>query len=314
MLFDQKDWRFVLGDPDREPMPGFSAAIEGITAQEGRTFELTFPEADETYDETLRGRTVRFQVTCQEVSARHVPSINDDFAQQVDEYEAGTLLELRMKVRENLQKTLTERAEREYAEQVLNAMVEGAAIEFPEAMVEDYIDDMIQSFEQTLRRQRLTLQDYLKFNQMDEAKLREDYREPAIARLKRSLVLGELVKAQQLGVDDAALDQAAKERSAQLSLGDESMQAFFEQYYGGEQARRDLAIDVITQRVYQRLVEIGRGENPPLGPTPTAAEAGSPQAPAEPVAEPTVETTAAAGQADAPAPQAPGQDSAEAAT
>jgi trigger factor len=284
VLFDQKGWRFVLGDEDDEPMPGFSAAVAGIAAGEERTFELTFPENDENYDESLRGKTVSFKVACQEVSTRHVPAINDDFAQQVDEFEAATLLELRIKVRENIQKALEQRAENEYSEQVLDKMVEVATIAYPEIMVEEAIDDQVRSFEQTLRQRKLTLQDFLKFSRMDEKALREQYRQPAIARLKRSLLLGELVKVENLDVDDATLDQEVKERSARLSDGNEEMRTFFEQYLGGERGRRDLAVDLITQRAYRRIAEIGKGENPPIDSTP-GEHAGEPEEAAPVAAE-----------------------------
>lgn len=270
---DDDEWTLVLGEADNEPLPGFYAAVEGITAGEERTFELRFPEEGGQYDESLRGRQARFQVTCQEVAARYVPSLNDDFAQQVSGGEYQTLLELRMKMREMLQEELTRQLEQEYANEVLDRMVEQATIDYPEAMLEDFIDDMVHNFELTLRQQGLQLQDYLKLSQMDEDALRQDFRESAINRLKHSLVLRELVRQEELDVDDAAVTQEIKARSARFGRGDQTMQDAMEQFLSREQSRRDIAADIMTQRAYQRLVAIARGEEPPIGPPP-AEEAG----------------------------------------
>lgn len=271
-LFDQTGWRFVLGDEDRELMPGFSAAIEGITAGEERSFKLTFPDKDETLDETLWGRTVQFTVTAREVSTRLVPPINDDFAQQADGYDVETLLELRLKIREDLQARLDEQTDSAYADETLTQIVEGATIEFPDMMVDEYVDDMIGDFKRQLMQQSLTLEDFLKFNQMEESALREQYREPATERLKRSLVLGKLVEAEELNLDDRAIDREVKTRSALLSEGNPEMQGFFEQYFGGEKGRRDLAMNLLTQHAMKRLIAIARGEDPAPGLPPVEDE------------------------------------------
>ncbi len=281
VLFNQKGWRFVLGDEDGDLMPGFSAAITGITAEEERPFELTFPAEDEDLDETMLGRTVRFTVTAQEISARHIPSINDDFAQQLDDYEVETLLDLRLKLREDLQARLDEQTASEYADKALTQIVEGTTIEYPELMVDEYIDGMIENFQEQLRQQNLTLQDFLNFNQMEMDALREQYREPAIERLKRSLVMGKLVEVEELDVDEALINREIKARSAQLSQGNPEMQGFFEQYFSAERGRRDLAINLLTQHTMTRLVAIAKGENPPVGLPPVEDEPEMEPEPAE---------------------------------
>ena len=266
VVFDQHEWTFILGDEENEPIPGFSAALEGITAGEERTFDLVIPDDVEAYNEEYHGRTVRFTVTCHEVAARHIPPLNDDFAQQMagEDEDIETLLELRMKVREDLQKVLNERAEESYANAVLDKIVEQASIEFPEEAVQDYISDMIADLEQNLQQQGLTLKDFLNLNQMDEDTLREQYRESAIERLKHGLVLGEIVKQERLNVSDAAVDEEVKERSSRYSDGNPQLQEVLEQFFGQEQSRRDIAIGLLTQRAYKRIVEIGKGEAPPL--------------------------------------------------
>ncbi len=271
-LFNQTNWTYILGEAFREPMPGFSAAVEGIVAGEERSFDLTFPAESDDFDEMLLGKTVTFTVNCHEISAREMPELNDEFVKELGEEGVETLEELRAKIRADLETNVKNRTESEYAEAVLDAMVEGATIEFPELMVEDTIDDMIKRFEQQLGQQGMDLDTFLKMRQIEMDALRADYHEPAIGRLKRSLLLGELAKAEQLELDNRAVDKAVRDRAAQMADGNEEFQKIFEQYLGGAQGRRDLGIELMTQQAYDRLVAIARGEEPEIGPVPFVEE------------------------------------------
>lgn len=271
-VFDQKDWKLVLGEAVREPMPGFSDAIEGMTAGEERTFELVFPADDEDYEESLRGKTVNFTVTCHEVSSREVPELDDEFAKSVGEVDVETLDELTAAIREDLENNATARAESEYADTVLDKMVEGATIEFPEVMIDETIDDMIHNFEHQLERQGMNLEAYLNYSQMEKDDLRKDYREGAITRLKRSLLLGSLVEEEGLELDNRAIAKAIRDRAAAMSNGNPEIQQVFEQYLNNEQGRREVATELLTQQAFERIVAIGKGENPPTGPIPFVEE------------------------------------------
>lgn len=261
VLFDEEKWTFVLGDTDEEPIPGFSEAVIGIAPGEQRSFDLTMPTDPESgYEEYILGRTVHFDVTCSEVASRHMPALNDAFAQQISNGQVETLLQLRINTRENLAKTLEQRAEQDYATKVLDSLVEQARLEYPDVMVEEYIDHMVQNLEQNLRQRGLTLKDFLKINKLDEETLRKQYRPQAEQRLKRSLVLSEVVGLENLSVTDTEIDAEIKQRSAAFAEGNEQMQQALEQYLAAEQPRRDITLDMITGLAYRRLIAIAKGE------------------------------------------------------
>jgi hypothetical protein len=182
-------------------------------------------------------------------------------------------------------------------------------------MVEDTIDDMVKNFEQQLSQQGLTLENFLGMSQTTQESLREQYRESAIRRIERSLVLGELYKAEELAVNDTHISSEVKNRANQLSRGDERMRDLFEQYLGGAQARRDIALDLMTRQTYARLAAIARGEEPPIGPAPEPEpEPAVEEAPAEeaPVAIAEAEETAGDAEAAAEHEQAAEEDKQEA--
>jgi trigger factor len=186
--------------------------------------------------------------------------LNDAFAQQISDGQVETLLQLRINTRENLAKTLQQRAEQDYAAKVLDSLVEQARLEYPDVMIEEYVDHMVQNLEQNLRQRGLTLKDFLKINKLDEATLRQQYRPQAEQRLKRSLVLGEIVGLENLSVTDTEIDAEIKQRSAIFAEGNEQMQQALEEYLGAELPRRNITLDMITDLAYRRLIAIAKGE------------------------------------------------------
>ncbi|MBN1965537.1 MAG: trigger factor [Anaerolineae bacterium] len=270
-LFDETNRPVVLGDERYEMIPGFLAALAGISAEETRAFDLVFPD-DEKYVDEVRGKTAHFDVTCHTVQARFVPALNDEFAQQYTDGELETLLELRMRVRETAAQRLEEEAKNAYVESVLHDLTEQATIEYPEEMIEQYIDDMVESFTNNLKRQGMSLQDYLALNQLTDKALRDDFRETAIDRLKTSLVLGEIVHVEQLDVDDVAIDAEVRARSRAFSDNEQLQEQIMQFLSSNAESRRDIALNLMTQRAYDRIAAIAKGEEPPVGPPPAAAE------------------------------------------
>lgn len=292
IFVDQKDFTFVLGESFREPMGGFSEALVGMAAEDERSFDLTIADDDEDYDEPMRGRTVTFTVTCHEVSTREVPTLDDEFVQSLEEDDATTVEELRSKIFEDVENNAVNQAESEYADTVLDLMVEAATVEYPPLMVEEYIDDAIKQLEGQAKQQGIEIDMLLQFRQITMEDLREEYREAAITRLERSLVLGELVRAEELEVDERAINKAVKDRAKAMSYGNDELATQFETYLNAPQARQDISVEVLSQQAIERMMAIAKGEEPEVGPIPFVEE----EEEEVPAAEAVVEETIAEGE------------------
>ncbi len=267
-LFDLKDWLFVLGETIREPVPGFSEAITGMAAGDTRTFTLTLPEGDDVV-EVLRGRPVNFTVTCLEVSARTLPELNDDFVKNLGEEGVETVSALYERIREDLHNTLGQQNDAAYADAVLDTIVEETTIEYPDMMLEEFVDEAVENLERRLKQDKLTLEAYLDYFQKTEEDLRNEFRPSAEKRLKRSLTVGALVRAEGLEVDERTYQRAVSERSNALSYGSEELRAALAGYlFEYNEARVNLTAEVLSNQIMERVVAIAKGENPPTGPTP----------------------------------------------
>ncbi len=258
----EHDLQLVLDDDD-EPTPGFNEALLGANAGDHRQFVLTFPDDAEEYED-MAGKTVKYFVDVKKVETLTLPELTDEFAARVtqDEEKPLTLLELRMRVRENLVNRLDENYRSEYVRKALDQIVEGANIKFPEAMVADQVDRFLQDLDQRLRQQGITLQDYMKIYQKTADDLYNDYRENAEQTVRRSLVLREIAEAEQLEVTEAQIDEQIEKIVSQF---DDERQATIRQMFTRQKNMREsVRSDLLRDAVLERIAAIAKGEAPAL--------------------------------------------------
>lgn len=249
-------------DPEREPLlPGFINAMVGANVNEEREFELTIPEDDEDY-KGLGGRKVHFHITVKKVQVVTLPELNDDFAARAtkDEDEPLTLLQLRVKLREDLQKEANRLAENNYANLVLDAITEQATVHYPEAMLDDRIHEMIDNFDAQLQRQGINLETYQKVMGITHEQLHEEYHDEAVASLKRSLVLGELLVKEDITLKDEDVQAEVEKTLAQFGEQAEAFRKFLDT----PQQRSSIANSLLYDRIMSRLAQIGKGEAPDI--------------------------------------------------
>ncbi|MFN8376733.1 MAG: trigger factor [Anaerolineae bacterium] len=266
-------------DVEDEPLaPGFVEALVGANVDETKEFEITYPDDKEKYED-LAGRKVEFHVTVKKIENVTLPTLNDEFAARVtaNEEKPLSLLELRIKAREDLQKAAEDRAKTDYSRKALDRMVDGASVSFPEAMVKDQIEDMLESLDRNLRQQGVTLKDYMKITGKTQENLSDEYRETAVNSLRRSLVLREVLRLEELDVTSEQV-QAEIDRLV-APFGEQS--ALYRSLFERPDMVANLRNDLLTQHTYDRIGAIARGENPAKGTPVVEASATEPAASAE---------------------------------
>jgi trigger factor len=248
----------VLLEELSEPMPGFSEALVGAVVGEQREFELTFPDDEEKFDSDA-GRTVKFNVVVKKIESVTLPELNDDLAARVTASEETplTLLELRVRVRENLQRMQDDRLRSDYAQRSLDKMVEAATIAYPEAMVADQVDMFLNQLDQNLRQQGLTLEDYKTIYKKSNDDLYADYRESSARTVERQLVLREIMLAEGIMISEQSID-AEIERV--LEQFDEARRDGVRQLFNEQSMRDSVRNDLVRDRVLDRIVAIAKGE------------------------------------------------------
>ena len=249
---------------DREPAPGFTDALVGANVGEQREFEITYPDDEKEY-EHLAGRHVKFDVTVKKIETLTLPELNDEFAARVTQAESEregkeplTLLQLRMRIREDLEKEAKDSADAAYAQKVLDQITEGAIFAYPDALVSDEVHHLLEHLDSDLRRRGLTLDDYQKVTNKTHEDLHVDYHDNAVSSIKRSLTMRELIRQEGLEVSDeqvsAEIDKIAERFGEQA--------AAFRGIYENGPMRDNLRSDLLYRQLTERMAAIGKGEAP----------------------------------------------------
>ncbi|MFQ5813251.1 MAG: trigger factor [Anaerolineae bacterium] len=205
-VIGNKGRELILDADSSYPLPGLSEELLGMTVSEQREFTLTYPEEFENWE--LAGQQVHFKVQLQDLKEKVVPGIDDDLARTVGSYE--TLEDLKAELRRNLQA----KAEQEFPNRALAALVERSQIEFPPLMLEREIDNWLEELDQSLRRQSLNLENYLKMEKKTEEEFRQEVSPQVGERLKRSLTLGKFVELEGLEIESDEVDKALEHLAA----------------------------------------------------------------------------------------------------
>jgi len=249
----QQDLRVLLNAETTDPVPGFSEAVVGMEVDEERTFILTLPV--DFPREELRGQEAEFTVTLKEVYERILPELDDDLARTAGNYDS--LEQLQKHVKDQLQKAAQEKADQEYAEQVLEAIVEQAQVAYPPVMMKEELDKMVEELEQTVRREtRLSMEDYLRIRGKSIEELREELEPRATARLKHALVLGQVVRVEELEVAEGEISAHIEEVSAPWGVRADEVRVSL----ASGEGRQAVYSRLLTNRAVQRLIAIAKGE------------------------------------------------------
>lgn len=188
-------------------IPGFEEQLIGVEVGEKVELNVTFPK--EYHQPDLAGMPVVFKVTVNELREKKLPELNDEFAQEVSEFD--TLEEYKNSVREGLQKKADEEVKIAFENSALEKISENSNVEIPEVMINNRVEDMIKELESNLSRQGLNLDLYLQLTGMDQDKMKDEFKQRAENEVKVSLVIEAIAKKEEITVSDEDLEAKIKE-------------------------------------------------------------------------------------------------------
>lgn len=205
-------------------IPGFEEQLIGVKAGEEKEVKVTFPE--DYHAEELAGKPATFKVKVHEVKRIELPELDDEFAEDVSEFE--TLAELKADV----EKRLKESKEKERENYVRNALVEKAAenaeVDIPEVMIDHEVNNMLQNFEQQLSFQGMNLELYTKFTGQTEEDLKEQFKTDAEKKVRADLVLEAIAEAEKVEVTEEETEKELQETAEAVKRDVEEVRQILE--------------------------------------------------------------------------------------
>jgi len=227
-------------------IPGFEEQLIGKNIGEDCEVNVTFPE--DYHAEDLAGKAAVFKCVVKEIKQKELPELDDEFASEVSEFD--TLAEYK----EDLKKTLTETKVKHAAdakeEAVVDAIIEDAKMEIPEAMLETQQRQMIEEFAQNIQQQGLSFEQYLQFTGMSTDKFMEQVKPQAEKRIKSRLVLEAIVKAENIVATDEDMDEEIKEMASMYKMEADKIKDMM-----GEEGKKQIMADIAVKKAAKLAVE-----------------------------------------------------------
>jgi trigger factor len=277
---------------------GFVDGIVGMNPGERKEVSTTFPE--DYPQEDLAGKVAVFEITLKELKERELPELDDDFAEEVSEFE--TLAELRDSLVSRFQKESEQRTKSNKQEALLNELINHLEVDLPETLIKQEVDYSITQTAMRLSQQGMDIKKT--FTNDVVSMLRQQARPEAIDRLKRTLALGEIAKRESIKVEPDAV--TAKMNEVLADYQDEEVDQERLRQIVEEDLLRDTILDWLEE--HNSLELVPEGTLSPAEDEDEVSEAAAPETAVEAstatvdvVAEPAAEATASEGAVDADA-------------
>ena len=217
---------------------------------------VTFPEQYHAAD--LAGKPALFKVKINEIKAKELPELDDEFAQDVSEFD--TLAEYKEDVKKRLVEQKENEAKRTKEDEAIQKIIDKSTMEIPEAMIQTQCENMVNEFAQRIAQSGLSMEQYMQFSGLTVEKLMEQVRPEAETRIKSSLVLEQIAKEENIEVSDADIDAEVEKMAAAYGMEADKLK----EYMGDaekESMKRDLAVTKAVDLIMENVKEKAKAKS-----------------------------------------------------
>ncbi len=202
-------------------IPGFEDQIIGMKIDEEKDVNVTFPE--DYFSEDLKGKDATFKVKLHQIKKKELPTLDDEFAKDVSEFD--TLKELEDSIKEKLEAENKTKAKYETEDEAVKVVCDNVEIDIPSGMIETEIDNMVKEIEQRLSYQGMKIENYLQIIGKTNAEFRKEYEEQAKISVKNKLVIEAIIKAENIEADEDKVEEKIKEMAGMYGQKEEQLKA-----------------------------------------------------------------------------------------
>lgn len=210
---------------------------------------VTFPE--EYHAKELAGKPALFEVVIKAIKAKELPTLDDDFASDVSDYDTFA------EYKESIKKNLLEKKEREAKIAKENALVdkaiENATMEIADAMVVEQARQLLQDFEQRMRMQGLSMEQYMQFTGQTVEAMLDQMKPQALKRIQTRLVLEAIAQAEAIEVTEEEVNKNLEEMASMYNMEVEKLKEAM-----GEAEKEAIKKDLSVQKAVDLIVNAAK--------------------------------------------------------
>ena len=216
-------------------IPGFEEQLIGMKSGEEKEIEVTFPK--DYHAEDLKGKKGTFKVKVHEIKETIIPELDKDFFEDLGMEGIDSKEALEKQVKENIRARKDADAENKYMDDLLAAAAKNVKVDIPEVMIKEETDRMLRQYEEHLKMQGLSLEQFYQFTQSDETALRDQMKEEANNRVLYRLMLEAIAEKEKFEVTDEEADQEAEHLASHYQMKKEE---FLTAFGGAEMVKYDI--------------------------------------------------------------------------
>ena len=197
-------------------IPGFEEQLIGMAKDEEKEIEVKFPE--EYHSEDLKGQPATFKVKVHEIKTTIIPELNKDFFEDLGMEGIDSEESLRKQLEENIKAHKEHHAEDHFIDSLLDAAIKNMEVDIPEAMTNEEVSRMLKQYEENLRMQGITLEQFYQFTNSDEAALRDQMSEEANKRVSSRLLLEAIMTEERIEIEAKEVEKEAEELAKKYNM------------------------------------------------------------------------------------------------
>ena len=223
-------------------IPGFEDQLVGTKAGDEKDVNVTLPE--EYHGEELAGKPVVFKVKVHEVKEKRLPTIDDEFAKDVSEFD--TLEAFRKDLADKLTQRREAQAKRAFEAAIMEQVMDNMEVEIPDAMVAYETDQMVEDMARRVQAQGIPFEQYMAMTGMTIDIVRSQATAAAMERVRRDLALGAVVAAENIEISDEDLEAEYKRLADEYHMELDQVKAAAP----AEDVKKGLALQKAEQVIY----------------------------------------------------------------
>ena len=223
----------------------FEDQIIGMNIGDEKEINVTFPE--DYHAEELKGKPATFKVSVKEIKEKQLPDIDDDFAQDVSDFD--TLDEYKADLKKKIAERKEAEAKKKKETEAIEKIVADSKMDIPQAMIDTQVTRMAEDFAQRLQQQGLSLEMYFKYTGLTAEKILDDMKPEAVKRIQNSLVLEAVAKAENIQVSDDEFNSELSKMAEMYKMEVDKIKEFM-----GESEEKQMRDDIAIQKAVDLIV------------------------------------------------------------
>lgn len=231
-------------------IPGFEEQLIGAELNKETEVNVTFPEDYQAAE--LAGKPAVFKCTIKEIKEKQLPELDDEFASEVSEFD--TLAEYKEDVKKNLTEKKEAEAKNAKEDKVVDAIIEDAKMDIPEAMIATQQRQMADDFAQRIQMQGISIDQYFQFTGLTREAFLEQMKPQAEKRIKSRLVLEAVAKAENMEASEEEYKAEIKRMAEAYQMEEDKLTEMIGSFEE-KSIKEDLCIKKAVDFVVENAVE-----------------------------------------------------------